>query len=292
MFSLRLHPFATPLRALSCCLACCLLLLQGCDVYDVMSFNEAAAGLGTPSLELYPENAARMINRIRWMENVIEWEYQKIKPHNLSFLLAKTETQVSKPACSPSCRKCETGDINKGFIDVACWTSNKLGGQLELIVPQIGTSSGYGYVRWQDVCSPADHSSNQTSGGICYTGDTGYNVSISQEDNRYYRMDVNWVVRLSVQEGNERVIRLDGSVGAVYAQRSGAPVTRRTAVYIEEKSLVYQRFSGGLRQGSVDILAANGSFRCTFEVKSEGESLNTTGSCQSLSGGESFSFPQ
>lgn len=263
-----------------------LLGLAGCG-RSVLSFDLAGAGLVRPTIFLSATNAPRIIDRIRWLEEARFWEQSKVQAHALSRLLGDDSAVPVSPACGLSCTDCLSAgsvpifgvDEKLGQVDLACQTKRFLQGAMIMEIPSVDSKNGYGYVDWLDVCQP----NKDADPSLCMKGVSSYRVILTRES-LVSRLDLLWVVRLWVREGSPETpeIRLDGIKGFSYTQRVGPPDSERSAIFLEDSSLLYSRYQKDLR--TVDILASNGSFRCSFSTSPR------TGSCQPIGSGNPISW--
>ncbi len=294
------------LRFSWCLLLLCLIptLHLGCG-RSLLSFEVAAGSLIRPVLDLevlHGENGnlRRIFNRIRWMEQLREWEV-RLQAHALSDWLGKAPSGRLKQ-CGASCSRCFSGNVSLGEVAMPCWTQQNgasydelldsqvlnlqlqrsgLSGILKLEVPTLSQAGGEGFVTWEKICFPAIRQVDAKVDGICVSGLTGYRVKLDNEVNPT-RQDTLWVVRMNVSEGigqNALLRRVDGVMGVLFKQREqvvGQELTRRKAVLIDEKNALYQNFKTtfckansalpGYRDccGSVNVLAADGEYFCSF----------------------------
>jgi len=149
---------------------------------------------------------------------------------------------------------------------------------MRLEVTTLTTTGGVGYTFWDDVCGfPHDVKSPQRK--LCFRGDIGYKVQTNQVDLNS-RFDLLWSVRLLVQEGASKKIRLDGALGVVYSEKNKQPDVFRKAVYLEDRGLLYRKFRlSPTGQGQVELLAHNGMYCCDFSITIRDSSLLKKGRC-------------
>jgi len=254
------------------------LFLAGCG-RSILSFDLAGAGLVRPTILFTSSNAPRLIDRIRWLEEARHWEQSEIQAHSLSRLLGNDENVPVAPACGNECASCLSAgsvpvfgvDEKLGQVDLACQTDAFLQGTMIMEIPNVDAQNAYGYIDWLDVCTPT----KTANPSLCMKGVSGYRIILTR-DALVSRLDLLWVVRLWVRDGSQETpeLRLDGIKGFSYTQKIGPPDSERSAVFLEDSSLLYSRYDKA--QGSVDILASNGSFRCSFSLSPR------KGSCQPI----------
>jgi len=242
-----------------------------------MDFEVAAAGLTRSRLDLTKANAATLLTRVRWFEAIRDWEHTQLATHELSRFIGKVPKNRLNPPCGIQCRNALEGDTLRGRILLPLWNVN-FNGTIIFELANLTTQGGDGFIEWDEVCNKKD--------GFCFRGLNGYQVAANYELS-VPRVDMVWVVRLWGEENQGRTLRIDGSVGISFHQRrepnqnATAPeeitAVKRSAIFLEENSLVYKNYS--LKDKCVDVLAQNGSFRCTFSSDS------TSGSCQKLEQG-------
>lgn len=283
-------------RALWWIALACLLFASGCCgcARDLQDFAVASSGLSRPTRNLTCESKDRVIDRIRWFEQVQRWERQ-LQPHALSKFLpevSKASLYTCDQTCESttnSCCDCYKVEFCGGYIDLACYsktnatdTTGQLSGLLLADVATMEQTEGEAYYTWQRVCYPATKKDDPKVQGICADGLVGYRVQIdnARSPNRF---DVVFNVRLWIQEGGDvKSLRLDASYGAVFLDRANPEVTGtlRRAIFFEDSSLVYSGFklspapttgqpdlnSTLQSSGEVKILGSTGEYRCCFKV--------------------------
>lgn len=277
---------------------------MGC-ARSISSFDLASGSLIRPVLDLElaqgkDGNLRRIFHRIRWFEQLREWEIQ-LQLHSLGKWLG-TSTGARLKQCGSSCSRCFSGNENYGDVALACWTqidpitydklqdssiekqqldAAKLSGIIRLEVPTLGKAGGESYLSWDQVCFPASRKYDKTKDGLCLGGLSAYKVDLDDEVNPT-RTDALWVMRVSVHEGTGNNVlerRLDGVLGSLQTSRithEQSPLIQRRAILIDEKNVMYHDFQvkhcktdnprPAYRDccGSVRILAIEGQFLCGF----------------------------
>ena len=268
-------------------------LSSGC-VRDHVPFEVAAAGLVRPTIFLDAAITDGIVSRILWLEEARYWSQSRFQAHGLQRLLGDQKNIPAAPACGETCDTCLTvGDVwgfgvdeRLGKIDAQCWTRDFLIGSVILEVPTLGLEQGEGFEDWNNLCRATDKSSPRVTNPICMTGHAAYRASLVRVDREAIRMDLLWVVGLWVREGDtgRPNRRLDAIKGFVYQTREKIPTVERSAVLLDEKSVIYQKFQGENDVYSVELLGTNGHFLCKFALEAEDR-------CESLDGkGQSFDF--
>lgn len=285
-------------------LLACLPMVQGCG-RNIFGFDTAAGSLIRPVLDLELQqgengNLRRLFNRVRWLEQLREWEI-RLQLHTLGQWLGSAREGRLK-LCGSSCSQCFSGSIDVGQVAMACWTreggasfdqlqdvnfetiqlqSAKLSGLVNLEVPTLSKAGGEAYVTWDQVCYPAPRKYDKSIDGICMSGLSAFEVTLDSEFTPS-RLDSLWLARINIDEGvgdNQLVRRLDGVIGTFFDSRSNAPQTKqpfRSAILIDEKNALYSDFQVKHCKvenplpaykdccGSFRILTSDGQHLCGF----------------------------
>lgn len=94
---------------------------------SIISFEVASGSLIRPVLDMELSQGAegnmrRIFHRIRWLEQLREWEIQ-LQAHALApWLGASTGGRLKQ--CGSSCSRCFSGNESISDIALACWTQN------------------------------------------------------------------------------------------------------------------------------------------------------------------------
>ncbi len=283
-------------------------LSQGCG-RSIVSFDTAAGSLIRPVLDLELSlgadgNLRRLFHRIRWLEQLREWEI-RLQLHSLATWLGSAREGRLK-LCGTSCSRCYSGNESIGRVAMACYTreggasfeslqdvnvetiqlqSCKLSGLVNLEAPTIAKQGGEAYITWDQVCFPAARKYNESVDGICMSGLSAFEVLLDSEftpERTPARLDALWVTRVSIKEGvgdNKVERRLDGVVGTFFDSQTSPPNTTqpyRSAILIDEKNALYSNFEilhckadnplPAYRDccGSFRILTSDGQHLCGF----------------------------
>lgn len=236
---------------------------MGCG-RNIVSFGIAAGSLIRPVLDLEMNlkangNLRRIFNRVRWLEQIREWEV-RLQVHALQEWLGRSAGGRIKQ-CGANCSSCFSGDQSVGQVALPCWSQSNgptfddlqepkreslqlplslLSGVLHLEVPTLSKTDGEGFMTWEQVCSPATKKLQpEAQDGLCITGGlSGYQVRLNDVV-APVRLDVLWVVRAQIvegcrpdpsaqdatcnapngQQGNLIRRRLDGVIGILFDQR-------------------------------------------------------------------------
>ncbi len=258
--------------------------LAGCQ-RDIVPFNSTIAGLSRPSVSLTSENLDGILDRVRWLEEARHWSQSLIQAHGLSRNLGPTTTIPLAPACDASvggggCNEClSVGSVpvfgvdeRQGSIGLRCWTKDYLQGEVSLEVPSLATEEGEGFEDWQNVGRGGDDSARFITEQVFMRGSLGYRAILRRRNFEQKRTELLWIASLWVREGDsgqpER--RLNGGMGFVFEERTAGPVVRRSAIFLDERSVLYQNPVRTEKLYSVELLATNGHFFCRFIPKTSG----------------------
>ncbi|MCB9644542.1 MAG: hypothetical protein H6728_15825 [Myxococcales bacterium] len=264
--------------------------LAGCQ-RDLMPFNSTIAGLSRPSVALDTSNLDGILDRVRWLEEARYWSQSLIQAHGLSRSLGPSTTIPLAPACHSSvggsgCNAClSVGSVpvfgvdeRQGAIGMKCWTGEYLQGEITMEVPSLATEEGEGYEDWQEVGRGDDEKAPFITSQVFMRGSLGFRATLRRRNFEATHSDLLWVAGLWIREGDsgqpER--RLDGAMGFVYQARTEPPKVSRSAIFLDERSVLYQNPSRNADTYSVEVLGSNGHFFCRFIPK-------TSGCCQKAS---------
>lgn len=147
-------------------------------------------------------------------------------------------------------------------------------------VPSLASEEGEGFEDWQNVGRGGDDNAPHITRQVFMRGSLGFRAILRRRNFEQVRSELLWVAGLWVREGDsgqpER--RLDGAMGFVFYTRNDAPIVQRAAIFLDERSVLYQNPSlvkvvptnPATHIYSVELLGSNGHFFCRFVPKTKG----------------------